>query len=292
MTLEELRGLISRLAISTQALSLIGAALEARSSDHPEVRVQRERALAALGVGDLIARLSAAELRPALGEIRVTLHHALARLGGGHAATWTPSAPELLQAAGDVSAGFPAILRRLLPHLDGLATRLERPGASFLDVGAGVAALSIEMARSWSALRVVGIDVWAPSLALARENVQKAGLEARVELREQAGEALTEEAAFDLAWLPTAFVPGPAIPEILRRLHRALRPGGWILFPVARPTGDPLVDSLTALRTAEWGGHPWTPSDGERLLADAGFTGARTLPGAPTAAFVFVAAHL
>ena len=61
----------------------------------------------------------------------------------------------------------------IAPKLDGLAARLEAPGAAFLDVGVGVGLLGVEMARLWPNLRIVGIDVWPPSLALARQNVAK-----------------------------------------------------------------------------------------------------------------------
>ena len=85
---------------------------------------------------------------------------------------------------------------------------------------------------SWRAngpnLRIVGIDVFKPSLRLARENVEKAGLLDRIELREQGAEALEDDEAFDLAWMPTVFMPERVIPEATERTHRALRPAaGW-----------------------------------------------------------------
>lgn len=59
---------------------------------------------------------------------------------------------------------------------------LNAEGASFLEVGVGVAAIAIEMARLWPSLRVVGIDGWAPALAVARENVRATDLASRIEL--------------------------------------------------------------------------------------------------------------
>jgi hypothetical protein len=56
--------------------------------------------------------------------------------------------------------------------------------------------------------RVVNIEPWAPSLALARRNVKSDGLEARIELREHAVQDLPDAAAFDLGWIPSAFIPG------------------------------------------------------------------------------------
>jgi len=60
------------------------------------------------------------------------------------------------------------------------------------------------MARKWPTLRVVGLDVWGPSLALARQNVAAAGLQDRVELREQSADELPDDRAFDLSSSRTA----------------------------------------------------------------------------------------
>jgi SAM-dependent methyltransferase len=118
----------------------------------------------------------------------------------------------------------------------------------------GVAGLSIAMAHLWPSLRVVGIDPWPPALFLARENVQRAGLRDRIVLREQVVEDLADTEAFDLVWLPSAFIPAKAIPPACENVCRALRPGGWLLFAMATPGTDPLTASLVRLRTVLWGG--------------------------------------
>src|SRR5262249_29772751 len=124
---------------------------------------------------------------------------------------WTYTDTEVLQVGGQITEGFANVLPRLLPMLEGLAPRLEGSGAAFLDVGTGVARLAIGMAKKWPSLRVVGLDVWGPSLALARKNVTEAGLGDRIELREQRGEEVPDERAFDLAWIPAPFVPRHAL---------------------------------------------------------------------------------
>jgi hypothetical protein len=61
------------------------------------------------------------------------------------------------------------VLKQVItPRLPGLSERLEASG-SFLDVGVGVAGLSIARSRLWPRLRVVGLDLWAPSLVIPRE---------------------------------------------------------------------------------------------------------------------------
>src|SRR5262249_4902301 len=154
-------------------------------------------------------------------------------------AGWTHTDRAVLEAAGDVSATFPhALATRIAPQLEGLDARLGAPGATFLDVGVAVATLAIEMARRWPALRVLGVDPLAAAVALGRERVRAAGLEARIELREQSAEQLVDASVFDLAWIPSAFIAASALQRVVDRAYAALRPGGWLLFPVMKTTGD------------------------------------------------------
>jgi SAM-dependent methyltransferase len=149
-----------------------------------------------------------------------------------------------------------------------LGATLRRPGA-FLDSGTGVGWLAIEAARSWPALRVVGIDPWEPALTLARKNLAKSGIAERVELRSQRVEQLEEVAHFTLAWLPGPFIAAEVLDCALERIRRALRPGGWLIFGLNMPPRNRLEGTLTALRSVRSGGHPWTanraPIAGVRL---------------------------
>ena len=68
------------------------------------------------------------------------------------------------------------------------------------------------------------------------------------------------------------------IPEAVHRVHRSLRPGGWVLFATVNPSADPLALSLARLRTVEWGACPWTPTEATRVLEESGFEDVVTLP--------------
>jgi SAM-dependent methyltransferase len=295
MTTQPLREVIGSLTASATAVSAVGAALNAMATGiaiPSAVRPALEEVLDALGVRERVQELSPEAIRPILGEMRTALLAAAARISSDAPSVgWKPDDPRMLQAAGDVSAGFPALLGRFAPLLDGLSTRLQGDGACFLDVGVGVAALAIEMARLWPTLRIVGIDVWAPSLALARQNVKQAGLDHRIELRDQDVQDLGDEAIFDLAWIPSAFIPRPVIPAAIQRVRRALRPGGWLLFAALTTGPDPLSASLVRLRAAEWGSSPWPPAEVEQLLQHNGFCAVRTLPTPPGSVGAFVAAR-
>jgi SAM-dependent methyltransferase len=294
MSTESVRDLADRLGTSSRALAALAAALGARVEGTPlgpAVRAQVDAVLDALGVRQAVEAAGPAELRPLLGAVRSELFLG-ARLASGapSGGAWSSTDPAVLRAAGDVSAGFPGALERAIaPRLDGLTERLRAADAAFLDVGVGVAAMAVEMARRWPSLRVVGIDPWAPALALARDAVREAGLEGRIELREGVAEALEDEGRFDLAWVPSLFIAERALPAVLGRVGRALRPGGWVLVAFADPGADPLAAALTRLRTALWGGTDATAARMEAMMARAGLVGVRTLPG-PAGSVVAMAA--
>lgn len=284
MSIEALREVVAQLSASATALAVLGAELQARVSGkplHPTLRSQVDDLLREIGALQALDGTSAADLAPLLAEIR----HFWA-LDNDFLSTperapgWTYTDTEVLQSAGEATQGFANVLPRFLPQLEGLGPRLEGPAAAFLDVGTGVARLSIAMARKWPSLRVVGLDVWGPSLALARRNVAEAGLQGQVELRELPAEDLADERAFDLAWIPAPFVPPPALGRLVERVHRALKPGGWLLFAAAKP-GEDVRGAALRFRVALFGGAPSTQQEIEKVLTDKGLTEVRTLPGPP-----------
>jgi SAM-dependent methyltransferase len=199
------------------------------------------------------------------------------------ATAWSYADPALLQDVGAFSRSHAvALTRSVVPTLDGLGDRLRRPGAAFLDIGVGVAGTASAMAELWPELQVVGIDVWQPSLALARENVRAAGLGRRIELREQAAEALEDDAAFDLAWMPIPFLPERVLPAALGRTLQALRPGGWLVVPFMELDGLPPVGAaLWKLRLAMFGGPVLTTTQVEELLRGEGYADVHVLPRHP-----------
>ena len=295
MTLPALKDTVAKLGLQAGALTAIGLALQERITQQPldaRARVHVDEALDALGLRDVIASLSPAELRPVLAEVRMFVVHGatlLARTGGE--AGWRADDPAMIVAAGETSAGFAQALKGgVAPTLDGLLARLEASGA-FLDVGVGVAGLSIAMAKLFPTLRIVGIDPLAPALALGRENVAAAALADRIELRQQLGEDLPDVDAFDLAWVPTLFIPGAAVDPIVRRVFRAMRPGGWVLLALTRADGEPLAAAYARLRTVLWGGVPWTPAEAIGMATAAGFTDVRQVGLPPTAPLSLVAAR-
>ena len=218
------------------------------------------------------------------GDIRSQLMQALTFLDSSTGQTpvegWRHTDRSLLQAQGDASAAFPPMLKaNMVAALGDLAARLERPGAHFLDVGVGVGSLSIAMCRLWPELHAVGVDVFDVPLAIARENIARASLEARIELRKAPIEDLLDEASFDLAWLPAFFLGAAAAKGAAARGRASLRPGGGVLRPVAGAAGDERQKAVWAMICDLWGGPALSLADAEALLTATGFSSIRTMAG-------------
>jgi len=116
-------------------------------------------------------------------------------------------------------------------HRD-IAMRVE-PGWRVLDIGCGTGTLAVLMAQRGA--DVVGIDVSPPMLAVAREKVRVAGLQARVELRELGVTELDSafpDGGFDAVTSSLTFseLSDDEVGFALRQAHHLLRPSGWLMI--------------------------------------------------------------
>ena len=172
------------------------------------------------------------------------------------------------------------LAEEVVPRI-GLAGRMARPGAAFLDVGVGVGMIAAGLAERFPRLRVVGLDVLDRSLALAARTTAAAGCADRVALRRLDVAELSDVDAYDLAWLPTAFLPEAAVRAALPRLGAALRPGGCLVVAL-RPASDlPVVQAIEALGARLTGGSALTAAEVTAPLLDAGFDEVVDLPATP-----------
>jgi precorrin-6B methylase 2 len=287
MSIHTVREFSGRHLPSAAGLAALVAALDAKASAaplDPSLAARIGELLNALGGGDVCDDLSAEEARALVAEIRHQLGlDALLLNADTRATSWSYSDPRLLQDTGNFSRSHATVLtRQIIPALAGVAERLMRPGARHLDIGVGVAGTAIALAQQWPTLNIVGIDVWRPSLALARQNVTNAGLDERIELREQGAERLQDDSAFDLAWLPAPFMPESVVPETAARCWRALRPGAWLIFGFIHLEDlAPIPTAVWRLRLAMFGGPQWSAVEVEGLLRERGFEDVHTLPRHP-----------
>lgn len=199
-------------------------------------------------------------------------------IGGRLSAGWAHIDERVLQAQGTMSGIAVGFIEEHLPTLDGLAERLDSGDGAFLDVGAGVGAMTIAFCRRHPSLRAVSLEPQEAPFQLARANIVAAGLSDRVALRQQLVQELTDYASFDLAWLPGNFLPPAVLPSALTAVHRALRPGGWLLNACLGGGDEGPSAAAARLRAVLWGGDTLEPEQVTALLIEYGYVNVRLLP--------------
>jgi ubiquinone/menaquinone biosynthesis C-methylase UbiE len=144
-----------------------------------------------------------------------------------------------------------------------LAEWLPHPAGHILDVGAGAAPWSIALAEADPSCHVTALDL-PEVLAVTRRAVADAGLPSRFSFLPGDMFTVSLEPRFGLVVLGNVchLFDAAANQTLLRRLHRALRPGGTIAIVDILPAQEPEARrsiSLYALgllgRTASGGVH-------------------------------------
>jgi len=280
--------LLAAIAAWDQAAWSLGAlALVAAGDGPPEITAAAQQLLGACGItaapGQPVPGGDAMTTRHIASQAAAPLQQAVA-LASGRVINWGAQSDEALLAQGQASAyGARAFAELLLPTMGDLAGRVAAPGARMLDVGTGVAAMAVAFAQVFPQLQVVGIDVLDRALDLARRNIAASDVASRVTVRKQDVSGFSDDAGFDLAYLPAPFVSGPALHAGLHRVAAALRPGGWLFVVHGKFGGTPAEDALTRLKTLVYGGTPLDDAAACDLLRSAGLTSVRTAP-TPSAA--------
>ena len=154
------------------------------------------------------------------------------------------------------------VVERCLEHLRGL----EAPRV--VDVGTGSGAIALAIADEHPGASVVAVDSSEDALALARENVERTGLGARVELRQ--GDLLAGlEGPFDLVVSNPPYVPPVEFPglqpeirlyepyeavvgdhvweQVARGAPAVLRPGGHLVLECGDGQAAEVAEGLAAL---------------------------------------------
>ncbi len=190
--------------------------------------------------------------------------------------------PDEIAAMGAASQSVAAILAEaILPMLPVTRDALAAGSARFLDVGVGTGAISETLCRAYDGLVAVGLDVSPEALAMAEERLADSPARDRVELRRQSVVELREQNAYDLAWLPQIFLAPEDVQLGLTRVLDALRPGCWLVMPVAAcdPEGTELERAALEHDAVIRGGGSMSVETARDLLAAAGFVGTRDMLG-------------
>lgn len=260
-------GLANRLLTNAQALAAVTARLrleELGQDGDPAVRAQLDRVVEALGAREHVEGLEEGERAVVAAFVRSYLAQALDLVEEpARAGAWAYADPVLLRAQGSASA----VVARLI---DGAG--LGSPAARILDVGTGVGGLAIAFCRTFPDSTVVGVDPWEPALAIARENVAEAGLDERITLVAARIEEFDDPAGFDLAWLPSFFIPELVVDAALERIRAVLRPAGVLVVGATYAADDdPLAAAVDDLFTVRSGGSVLTAEEALERLGRAGY---------------------
>lgn len=172
--------------------------------------------------------------------------------------------------------------KKILPGLPGLNERLSA-GGSILEVGCGTGNLLVQIAKSFPSARVVGIDIDADSIAMARKRIGDAKLGDRVEAR-HGSLADLPAGSFDAAVMVEVLheIGQEIRPAVVRDAARALQSGGWmVIVDETYPSNHDEARKPefkfplhTGFEELLWGNVIPTREEQERLLHAAGLTGA------------------
>lgn len=214
-----------------------------------------------------------------------TLGQAAAIAAHGPGGGWDAYSDDVLLAQGRLSA----IGAQMMAANSGMTfdpSTVSDGRAVVLDVGVGVAAAACAMAEAFPESRVVGLDVNARALSLARDLVESKGLQDRIELRLQGVEELQDVEIASMAHMSPPFIPRPAVVAGMSTLFRALRPGGiLVLSGLSNPEGNQAHDRWHAHNT---GGTALMIEEAAELATAAGFQAPIPMPsrspGAPLVA--------
>ena len=128
---------------------------------------------------------------------------------------------ELIWGSGFLSPGGPAAV-------DGIVAGLDLAGKLVVDIGSGLGGVDVHLARKHGA-RVIGMEIAAPLVALAKARVAAAGLSDRVDLRHCApGPLALDDASLDVVFSKDSLIHVEDKDAAFRDYGRVLEPGGWL----------------------------------------------------------------
>jgi ubiquinone/menaquinone biosynthesis C-methylase UbiE len=166
-----------------------------------------------------------------------------------------------------VSAGFIAAL----------AGAKEGKTCKVLDIAAGHGMFGITLAKLNPNAQITAVD-WAPVLAVAKENAAAAGVADRVSFRPGSAFEADLGEGYDVVLLTNIFhhFDIPTCEKLMRRVHRALQPGGKAITLEFVPNEDrvtpPMAASFSLIMLAGTdAGDAYTFSQYEKMFGNAGF---------------------
>jgi ubiquinone/menaquinone biosynthesis C-methylase UbiE len=170
--------------------------------------------------------------------------------------TLEPEVMDTAEEARDYDAMDHSAVNRLFAD-DFLAVYAVAPPGPILDVGTGTGQIPIELCRRLPACQVTAIDLADHMLAVGRENVRRANLDARLRLeRWDAKEMPCADDTFAAVMSNSIVHHIPEPIAVFAEMVRVVRPGG-VLFvrDLLRPDDEPTLRRLVDLYAAGANAH-------------------------------------
>ena len=101
--------------------------------------------------------------------------------------------------------------------------------------------------------------------------MEEVNLESRITLVASTVQDFADPDGFDLAWLPSFFIPEAVLDDAIVRVHGLLRPGGTIVVAANQGDKASLEAAVDDLRTIRSGGSSISASDALARLDRSGF---------------------
>ena len=114
-------------------------------------------------------------------------------------------------------------------EVDRIVAGIDLHAKTVLDIGCGSGGITLHLARTHGPAKVIGFDVEAPVLEVARDRAKKEGLAGQVEFVQGApGPLRFPDGSFDIVFSKDALIHVPDKDALFQDVFRLLRPGGWI----------------------------------------------------------------
>ena len=175
-----------------------------------------------------------------------------------------------------------AVTQGLIAGIPGL-DELLASGARWLELGCGVAGNALATAYLYPNVHVVGVDIAADLLDVARASARQLGVSDRVQFVECDAGSYTDDKLFDIVFWSQFFFPAATRKAALDNALARLRPGGLLLCPVlpgdreSPESGSPQAQqaALEAIIYRQWDVPVLSDDELAKEVTGAGFTDTR-----------------
>jgi hypothetical protein len=140
-----------------------------------------------------------------------------------------------------------------------------------MEVGAGLAALSLALAKLFPSAQFTAMDSNSSATSVARLHVATSGFASRFSVRLRDLIHVDEQASYSAAWLPAPFLPRQGVESALYRLTLAIKPNGFLIIGNAPTLGCDASTAANGARLLRSNGHVWRTEELAEILRRQGY---------------------